>query len=166
MWRFCRKYGRNSSKNCGWSLVNNEVCFDKTCVICRKELPKSPWKCMSFRKIVGAWLLSHLLLQKLLCWQACFLLLLVGEWNMSIWPRLCEISKEVSSLWPCHWEMLVASLELDCWGTSCWPFIPSPRTGPNVSAFRPDYLFHTVIGVWEVIPSERVKLKTYRTDHW
>ena len=41
----------------------------------------------------------------------------------------------------------------------------SPRTGPNLSAYRPDCLFQTVIGVWEVIPLVRVKLKTYRTNH-
>ena len=30
----------------------------------------------------------------------------------------------------------------------------------NMSAYRPDYLFQTVIGVWEVIPVDCVKLKT------
>ena len=25
-----------------WSLASDEVCLDKTCVMCRKELPKSP----------------------------------------------------------------------------------------------------------------------------
>ena len=29
-------------------------------------------------------------------------------------------------------------------------FNSSPRTVPNMSAHRPDYLFQTVIGVWEV----------------
>ena len=26
----------------GWSLVNDEVCFDKTCAISRNKMPKSP----------------------------------------------------------------------------------------------------------------------------
>ena len=42
MRRFSRKCGRNSSKYRGWSLVSDEVCLDKTCVISRKEMPKSP----------------------------------------------------------------------------------------------------------------------------
>ena len=42
MRRFSRKYGRNSSKYRGWSLVSDEVCLDETCVISRKKMPKSP----------------------------------------------------------------------------------------------------------------------------
>ena len=34
--------------------------------------------------------------------------------------------------------------------------ILSMRTGPNVSVYRLDYLFQTVIGVLEVIPLDRV----------
>ena len=49
--------GRNSSKYRGWSLVSDDVCLDKT--YAEKE-------CISFREIIGAWLLSHLLPQKLL----------------------------------------------------------------------------------------------------
>ena len=41
----------------------------------------------------------------------------------------------------------------------------SPRTEPNVSAYRPDYLFQPVTGIWEVIPLVHAKLKAYRTDH-
>ena len=26
----------------GWSLVSDEVCFDKTCAISRNKMPKSP----------------------------------------------------------------------------------------------------------------------------
>ena len=59
-------------------------------------------------------------------------------------------------------EMPVASLESDCRGSPCF-LILSP--GPNLSAGRPDYLFKTVIGIWEVIPLDCVKLTTYRTDH-
>ena len=56
--------------------------------------------------------------------------------------------KGVSSLGPYHWEMLGASLESDCRGSLSWLLILSPRTVPNVSAYRPDYLFQTVTGVW------------------
>ena len=84
---------------------------------------------------------------------------------MKIWPRLYGRGNGVSSLWPYHWEMLVASLESDCQGSPCWLFILSPGAGRNVSAYRPDYLFQTVISVWEVTLLNRVKLKTYRTDH-
>ena len=45
-----------------------------------KNLLKSPIKCLSFREIVGAWLLSHLLPQKLLWWQACSVSI-VGRWG-------------------------------------------------------------------------------------
>ena len=61
--------------------------------------------------------------------------------------------------------MLGASQESDA-GEVCVGFlILSPRTGSNMPAYRPDYLFETVIDVWEVIPLVRVKLKTYRMDH-
>ena len=50
-------------------------------------------------------------------------------------------------------------------GQSVLALILSSRTVPNVSTYRPDYLFQIVIGVWEVTPVDRVKLKTYRTDH-
>ena len=70
-------------------------------------------------------------------------------------------------------ELLVAVSLGDAWGISrirrravCVGFLVlSLMTGPNVSEYRPDYLFQTVIGVWEVILLVRVKLKTYRTDH-
>ena len=39
------------------------------------------------------------------------------------------------------------------------------RTVPNVSVYRLDYLFRTVIGVGEVTPIGRVYLKTCRTDY-
>ena len=35
---------------------------------------------------------------------------------------------------------------------------------PNMSAYRPDYLFRAVIDVWEISPLDHVKLKTY-TDN-
>ena len=41
---------------------------------------------------------------------------------MQIRPRLFERSKEVSSLWPYHWEMLGASVESDCWDSLCLIF--------------------------------------------
>ena len=59
----------------------------------------------------------------------------------------------------------MASLESDCQGSPCWLFDSKSEDWPNMSAYRPDYLFKTVIGVWEAIPLNRVKLKTYRTDH-
>ena len=34
-----------------------------------------------------------------------------------------------------------------------------------VSACRPDCLFQTVTGFWEVTPVNHVILRTYRTDH-
>ena len=43
----------------------------KTLCQCQKCVPKSPQKSSCFRERVVAWLLSHLLPQKLLCWQAC-----------------------------------------------------------------------------------------------
>ena len=46
-----------------------------------------------------------------------------------------------------HWKVLGASLESDCRGSLYWFLILSPRTVPNVSAHRPDYLFQIVIGV-------------------
>ena len=61
--------------------------------------------------------------------------------------------------------MLGASLETDCRDSLRWLLIQSPRTVLNMSAYRPDYLFQAVTGVWEVTPLDRVKLKTYRTDH-
>ena len=56
----------------------------------------------------------------------------------------------VSSLWPYHWPVG------DAWdisrirllGQSVLALILSPRTVPKVSAYRSDYLFRTVIGVW------------------
>ena len=59
----------------------------------------------------------------------------------------------------------MASLAMDCLGSPCWLFILSPRTWPNVFAYRPDYMFLAVIGISEVIPLNCVKLKTYRMDH-
>ena len=45
--------------------------------------------------------------------------------------------------------MLETSLESDYRGSLCWLFIySSPKTVPNMSAYRPDYLFQTVIGVF------------------
>ena len=55
----------------GWLLASDEVCPEKTYVSAKKYVPKSPSKCPSFREIVGTWLLSHLLPQKLVWWQAC-----------------------------------------------------------------------------------------------
>ena len=70
-------------------------------------------------------------------------------------------------------KLLVAISLGGAWGTSrirlpgqsVLALILSPRTVPNASTYRPDYLFQIVIGVWEVTPVDRVKLKTYRTDH-
>ena len=39
------------------------------------------------------------------------------------------------------------------------------RLCQNVSTYRPDCLFQTVIGFWEVTPVNHVILRTYRTDH-
>ena len=39
------------------------------------------------------------------------------------------------------------------------------RLGQNVSMYRPDCLFQTVTGFWEVTPVNDVNLRTYRTDH-
>ena len=39
------------------------------------------------------------------------------------------------------------------------------RLCQNVSAYRPDCLFQTVTGFWEVTPVHHVVLRTYRTDH-
>ena len=39
------------------------------------------------------------------------------------------------------------------------------RLCQNVSAYRPDCLFQTVTGFWEVTPVNHVILRTYRTDH-
>ena len=39
------------------------------------------------------------------------------------------------------------------------------RLCQNVSASRPDCLFQTVTGFWEVTPVNHVFLRTYRTDH-
>ena len=50
-------------------------------------------------------------------------------------------------------------------GKSVLALILSLRTVPKVSAYRPDCLFLTVVGVWGVTPIDRVYLKTYRTDH-
>ena len=50
--------------------------------------------------------------------------------------------------------MLGTSLESDCRDSLCWLFNSvSPRTVPNLSAYRPDYLFQTVIGVLGGHPS-------------
>ena len=39
------------------------------------------------------------------------------------------------------------------------------RLCQNVSAYRPECLFQTVTGFWEVTPVNHVILRTYRTDH-
>ena len=39
------------------------------------------------------------------------------------------------------------------------------RLCQNVSMYRPDCLFQTVTGFWEVTPADNVDLRTYRTDH-
>ena len=48
------------------------------------------------------------------------LVLLVGGWDVQLW--LCERSNGVSSQLQSHWEMLGASIELDCRGSLCWLF--------------------------------------------
>ena len=53
----------------------------------------------------------------------------------------------------------------DCQGSLCCLLILSLRTVPNVSAYRPDYLFQTVMAFWEVSPVDRFYLKTCRTDY-
>ena len=50
-------------------------------------------------------------------------------------------------------------------GQSVLALMQSPTTKPNVSAYRPEYLLETVIGVWEVIPLDSFKLKTYRMGY-
>ena len=55
------------TNHCGRSLASDEVCSEKTGVNAEIAM-----KSTSFREIVGALLLTHLLPQKLLCWQACF----------------------------------------------------------------------------------------------
>ena len=44
--------------------------------------------------------------------------------------------------------MLGVSLESDCWAVCVGFLILSLRTVPNMSMYKPDYLFQTVIGVW------------------
>ena len=57
----------------GRSLTIDGVCSEKTDVCqCRKISAEIALKSTGFREIVGAGLLTHLLPQKLLCWQACF----------------------------------------------------------------------------------------------
>ena len=148
------------------TIRSNEIspCDEMCCV--SKGISRNRRETMhGFREIVGAWLLLHQLPQKLLWWQA-GLVNIVSRWGVQIWPRPCERSKGVSSLWPYQWEMLGASLESACQGSLCWLLILSPRTVASVSAYRPDYLFQTVIGIWRGHPADRVKLKTYRTDYW
>ena len=41
----------------------------------------------------------------------------------------------------------------DAWIRLLLALILSPRTVPKASAYRPDYLFQTVIGVWRGQPS-------------
>ena len=48
-------------------------------------------------------------------------------------------------------------LESACRGNLCWLFILGPRTVPNVSAYRPDYLFRSVTGVWVSHPNSSRK---------
>ena len=72
-----------------------------------------------FGEIVGAWLQSHLLPQSCCGGNHALLVLFVGGW-MQIWPWLCEQSNGVSSLWPCHYEILGVSRESDCWGSLWW----------------------------------------------
>ena len=59
----------------------------------------------------------------------------------------------------------MASPESDCRAVHDGFLILSLKTWPKVSAYGPDYLFQTVLGVWEITPLNRVKLKTYKTDH-
>ena len=39
------------------------------------------------------------------------------------------------------------------------------RLCQNASVYRPDCLFQTVTGFWEVTPVHHVILRTHRTDH-
>ena len=64
-----------------------------------------------------------------------------------------------------HWEMLWASLKSDCRGNCSGFYFQSPETVQNVFVYRPDCLFRTMTGFWEVIPVNYVNLRTYRTDH-
>ena len=79
-------------------------------------MPKSPCKFTGFREIVGAWLLSHLLSQKPLWWQA-YSVSIVSGWLCGMCKFDLDYVSEVigvSSLWSYHWQMLGASLESDC----------------------------------------------------
>ena len=50
--------------------------------------------------------------------------------------------------------MLGASLKSDYRSSLCWLFNSKSRTVPNISAYRPDYLFQAVIGVRESYPDK------------
>ena len=52
------------------------------------------------------------------------------------------------------------ALESDCRSSLCWRFNSKSRTVPNVSVYRPDYLFQTVTDVLGGHPSK----SRYTTD--
>ena len=113
-----------------------------------KEVSRSRREILhGFREIVCDWFLSPLLPQKLLSWQAGFVTI-ISRWGVQMWPRPCERSKEVSPLWPYYWADDWDISRIRLLGQSVLALILSPRTVPKVSAYRPDYLFQTVIDVW------------------
>ena len=65
--------------NCqGSALASGAVCLARV-VSVPKICAEIAAKSSSFKERVGARLLSHLLPQKLLCWQACSVSMLVGK---------------------------------------------------------------------------------------
>ena len=75
----------------GRSLTSDDVCSEKTDAQCRKISAEIAVKSTGFREIVGAGLLTHLLPQKLLCWQTCFVST-VSRWmrtnlTLTMWAK-------------------------------------------------------------------------------
>ena len=80
-----------------------------------------------------------------------------------------------SAMWAKYWSELPVAVSLgDALGIS---EVRLPRQSivafnfrvwrlcQNLSVYRPDCLFQTVTGFWEVTPVNHVDLRTYRTDH-
>ena len=65
MSRFSTKYGRNSSKYRWWSPVVIKCALMRNVSYAKRNCRNRSEIVRGFREIVGAWLLSHLLLQKL-----------------------------------------------------------------------------------------------------
>ena len=60
----------------------DDVCLGKTGIETKKEMSAEiTVKSTGFRDMIGAWLLTHQLPQKLLCWQASLVVSLVSKWG-------------------------------------------------------------------------------------